>query len=137
MTDSNDRIVERTFEHLASRDWHAFGALLSPDVARIGPFGERVFGRGAYVELMSRGTPGSGDGTQRTTWDVHRVVYARDRRSAFARVTAHVPRSGRELRIEQTLAYELEANGLIARIEVYWRDPRGRPSQVERSTTSD
>lgn len=53
-------------------------------------------------------------------WDVHCVAYTHDRRSAFARVTAHVPRSGRKLRIEQTLAYEIDENGLVSSIEVFW-----------------
>ncbi|HWS47540.1 MAG TPA: nuclear transport factor 2 family protein, partial [Acidimicrobiia bacterium] len=101
MIDSGDGMVEQTFEHLAARDWDSFGALLATDVERIGPFGERVVGRDAYVELMAAGVQrGSDDGGDRTTWDVHRVVYAHDGRSAFARVTAHVPHGGRELRIE-------------------------------------
>jgi hypothetical protein len=37
-----------------------------------------------------------------------------------------VPQTGRELLVEQTLAYELDENGLISRIEVFWGDPRGR-----------
>ena len=133
MIDSGDRRVERTFEYLAARDWDSFGALLAADVERIGPFGERVVGRDAYVELMAAGDQAGAvdDAPERTTWDVHRVVYAPDRRSAFARVTAHVPHRGRELRIDQTLAYELDAHGFISRIEVFWRDPRGRPEQAD------
>jgi hypothetical protein len=125
MIDPGEPIVERTFEHLAARDWNSFGALLSDAIERIGPYGERVIGRDAYVKLMRGDEHSRSEGdTDRTTWDVHRVVYARDRRSAFARVTAHVPHEGRDLLIEQTLAYELDEDGLISRIEVFWRDPR-------------
>ena len=124
---SGEGVVERTFKHLTGRDWDSFRALLSRDVERVGPFGERVLGRDAYVELMAGGEqPTPEDERHRTTWDVHRVAYTQDGQAAFARVTAHVPRNGRELRIEQTLAYELEENGLISRIEVFWRDPRPR-----------
>jgi hypothetical protein len=138
MADSVDGVVEQTFEHLATRDWTSFGALLAADIERIGPFGERVVGRDPYVELMAAGDPPASDDAQdRTTWDIHRVVYASDRRSAFARVTAHVPHGGRELRVDQALAYELDANGLISRIEVFWRDPRGRPRQGRESPTRD
>jgi hypothetical protein len=106
-------------------DWEAFRGVLSPDVERIGPFGERLVGRDAYVELMSgAGQRASDRDRRRTTGDVHRVVYSEDRRSAFARVTAHVPREDQEMMIEQTLAYEIDDNGLISRIEVFWRDPR-------------
>ncbi|HTL84394.1 MAG TPA: nuclear transport factor 2 family protein [Acidimicrobiia bacterium] len=131
MIDSGDGVVERMFEHLANYDWDAFGGFLSTDIERIGPFGERVVGRDAYVELMAGGEPPTPDDDRhRTTWDVHCVAYTQDRRSAFARITAHVPQGGRELRIEQTLAYEIDENGLISLIEVFWRDPRAldRPS---------
>jgi hypothetical protein len=137
MTDSDDRVVEKTFEYLAARDFDSFGTLLAPDVERIGPFGERMVGRDSYVELMASGDRRpSDDERDRTRWDVHRVVYALDRRSAFARVTAHVRRrdGSRELRLEQTLAYELDANGLISRIEVFWRDPGSRPRPEESAT---
>ena len=125
MIESGDAVVETMFEHLAAADWDSFSGLLSVDVERIGPLGERLVGRDAYVELMTGGAPAlPTDDRHRTTWDVHCVAYTDDRRSAFARVTAHVPHSGRELRIEQTLAYQLAENGLISRIEVFWRDPR-------------
>lgn len=125
MIDAGDGVVERMFEHLGAQDWDSFRALLSTDVERIGPFGERVVGRDAYVELMaSAKQPTSDDDRHRTTWDVHCVAYTQDRRSAFARVTAHVPQGDRELRIEQTLAYKIDENGLLSGIEVFWRDPR-------------
>ena len=66
----------------------------------------------------------SDDDQQRTTWDVHCVVLTDDSRSAFARITAHVRRGSRELRIEQVLAYQIDESGLISGIEVFWRDPR-------------
>ena len=118
-------VVETMFEHLAVYDWDSFRLLLSIDIERIGPFGERVVGRDAYVELMAGGAQQSGDDGNRTTWDVHYVAYTHDRRSAFARVTAHVPQP--ELRIEQVLAFQLDENGLICRIEVFWRNPRSGP----------
>ena len=59
------------------------------------------------------------------TWDVHRIVYGPDTRSAFARVTAHVTHDGSDLQIEETLAFTIDEQLLISRIEVFWRDPRG------------
>ena len=123
MVDSGDAVVERMFEHLTARDWDAFGALLSTGVERIGQFGERVVGRDAYVEFMAGGEQPTSD-DDRPTWDVHCVAYTDDGRSAFARVTAHVPQGDRELRIEEVLAYQIDESGLISGIEVFWRDPR-------------
>ena len=60
------------FEHLADYDWDSFRALLSTDIERIGPFGERLVGRDAYVELMTNVGQQPPDG-RRTTWDI-RVV---------------------------------------------------------------
>jgi hypothetical protein len=123
--ESGNGPIETMFEHLATSDWESFGALLAPDVERIGPFGERLVGRDAYVELMAGVEQHASDADRlRTTWDVHRIAYSDDRRSAFARITAHVPHSDRDMKIEQTLAYELDEHGLICRIEVFWRDPR-------------
>jgi SnoaL-like domain len=126
VSDSGKGPVETMHAHLAMYDWEAFRAVLSPDIERIGPLGERLVGRDAYVELMSSaGQEDSDRDRRRTSWDVHRIVYSEDRRSAFARVTAHVPHGeDQDLLIEQTLAYEIDENGLISRIEVFWRDPR-------------
>jgi hypothetical protein len=125
MNDFDDAVVERMFEFLATYDWDSFGALLSPDVERIGPFGERLLGRDAYVQLMAGSAqPTSAEDRHRTTWDVHCIAYTDDRRSAFARITAHVPHDDGNLRIEQALSYTLDENRLISRIEVFWRNPR-------------
>jgi hypothetical protein len=112
------------FEYLAAYDWEGFRALLSLNIERIGPFGERLVGRDAYVELMAGDKHDASDPRPRTTWDLHRVAYSADRRSAFARITAHVPQDNGDQRIEQTLAYDLDETGLISRIEVFWRQPR-------------
>src|SRR6476620_3810155 len=125
MINSGHGSVERMFDNLAAADWDSFAAVLSPEVERIGPFGERLEGRDAYVELMSGGARAtSADDGRRTSWDVHCVAYASDGRSAFARITAHVPRDDQEMQIEQTLAYKLDEDGFITRIEVFWRSPR-------------
>ena len=125
MINAADRTVERMFDHLATADWDAFGALLSTDVERIGPFGERLEGRNAYVELMAGGAQASSaDDARRTSWDVHCIAYTSDGRSAFARITAHVPHVDREMQIEQTLAFKLDEDGFITRIEVFWRQNR-------------
>jgi len=125
MIEPADDVVAKKFEYLATADWGSFGALFSTDVERIGSFGERLVGRDAYVDFMSGGSrPISADDEPRITWDVHCIAYTDDRRSAFARITAHVPQNDRELEVEQTLAYKLDDMGLITRVEVFWRDPR-------------
>ena len=128
MTDDGDGVVEKLFDHLSAGDWHGFGSLLSATVERVGPMGERVVGRDAYVELMAGLESASDDDGPRTTWDVHRIVYGPDTRSAFARVTARVPRPDSELQIEEILAFTIDPDGLVTCIEVFWRDPRSNRS---------
>ena len=122
---TRDGAVERFFQTLIERDWDAFHALLAVDVARVGPQGERLVGRDEYVEYMT-GTASAPDGTQQTTWDIHSVGYGADGRSAFARVTAHIPQW--DLHFEETLAFVIGAEGLISLIEVFWRDPNAEPA---------
>jgi hypothetical protein len=129
MADDAGGVVEKLFDCLSARDWDGFRSLLSPSVERIGPMGERVVGREPYVELMAGPEPASDDEGQRTAWDVHRIAYAPDARFAFARVTARVPGPGRELQIEETLAFTIDPDGLVACIEVFWRDPRSNRSR--------
>ena len=124
MADDVGGVVERLFDRLSVSDWDGFASLLSANVERIGPVGERLVGRDAYLELIAGPESESDDESQRTTWDVHCIAYGPDARSAFARVTARVPRPGQELQIEQTLAFSIDPDGLIACVEVFWRDPR-------------
>jgi hypothetical protein len=124
VVDTGGGVVETMFEHLNAHDWDSFSALLSPDVERIGPFGERVVGRDAYVTLMASAEPSPDDDGERTRWDVHCVAYTSDGHRGFARVTARVPQDGGELRIEEALVYGVGNDGLISGIEVFWRDPR-------------
>jgi hypothetical protein len=55
------------FEHLAAYAWEGFRTPLSPNVERIGPFGERLVGRDAYVELMTGDGHDAADPRPRTT----------------------------------------------------------------------
>ena len=121
MVNAGGEEVERFFDRLTAYDWDAFAALLSPGVERIGFLGDVVIGRDAYVEQMSGGASSASDDRQRTTWDVHDIAYARDGRTAFARITARMPRPHGEVLIEQTLAFKLRADGLISKIEAFWR----------------
>jgi len=84
VTKSDDGAIELLFERLVADDWTGYGQLLSPDVERIGPCGDRMVGRDRLVAMMAD-VPG-------TTWDVHRIVYSPDGKSAFARVTARPAR---------------------------------------------
>ena len=126
MTESAGGVIERLFERLIAGDWTGYGALLAPDVERIGPWGDRTVGRESLVKMMAD-VPG-------TTWDVHRIVYADDGQSAFARVTA-VPARGGLSQFEETLAFMVDDEGLVSLIEVFWQTPWAAPPGLGSTTT--
>ena len=128
MTESAVGIIEGLFDRLIAGDWTGYGALLSPNVERIGPWGDRMVGRDRLLEMMSE-VPG-------TTWDVHRIVYAPDGQSAFARVTAYPARGGLS-QFEETLAFVMNDEGLVSLIEVFWQTPWIAPPSLGSSTTDD
>jgi hypothetical protein len=111
-------VIEQLFDRLAAGDWAGYGALLSANVERIGPWGDRMLGRDRYIELMS-------GPTNRTTWTVHRIAYAPDGRSGFARVTARLgPNQAAPCdHFEETLGFEMDDAGLVCRVEVFWQTP--------------
>jgi len=114
-------VIERLFERLTAGDWAGFGALLSPDTERVGPWGDRMLGRDSYVEMMA-GPRKDGHGT---TWDIHQIVYAPNGRSGFARVTANLgPGLGMPFeQFDQILAFTMDEEGLVCRVEVFWQTP--------------
>jgi len=113
--------VERFFAHLSARDWESLRRILAPELERIGPFGDRVAGRDAYLAMLAEAVPPDYGN------DVHRVTYAPDGCAAFARVTEHLGYPDRTLHLEETYLFGLEENGLVVRIEVFWQTPQYRP----------
>jgi hypothetical protein len=113
--------IERLLDRLTAGDWARYRASLSPDVERIGPYGDHMIGRDRYVDTMA-GPLKDGRGT---TWDVHQIVYASDGQTGFAQVTANLgPGLGMPFeRFDQVLAFTMDADGLICRIEVFWQTP--------------
>ncbi len=109
--------IERFFDRLTARDWESLGALLSSGVERIGPFGDRVTGRERYLDLLEASVPAEYGN------DVHRVTYAADGRSGFARVTEHLTYPDRELHLEEAYSFHIDHGGHISLVEVFWQTP--------------
>ena len=114
-------VIGQLFERLTAGDWAGYGALLSSDAERIGPWGDRLVGRDRYVEMMA-GPLKDGRGT---TWDIHQIVYSSDGQTAFARVTANLgPGLGMpDERFDQILEFTMDGEGLVCRVEVFWQTP--------------
>jgi hypothetical protein len=112
--------VERFFAHLSARDWESLRADLAPEVERIGPFGDRVAGRDAYLAMLAEAVPADYGN------DVHRVTYAPDGRAAFARVTEHLGYPDIALHLEEAYLFGLDEHGVVTRVEVFWQTPHDR-----------
>ena len=112
-----DGAIERFFAHLSARDWAALSVVLAPEVVRVGPLGDEVSGREAYLDLLARSVP------EQYANDVRRIIYAVGGRSGFARVTEHLGYPNHELHLEEAYAFDLDLTGLIRRVDVFWQTP--------------
>jgi hypothetical protein len=117
-----DEVVASFFARLSARDWVALGEVLAEDVERVGPFGDRLTGRELYVAFLA-GTVPEVYGN-----DVHGVVSSPDGRSACARVTEHLAYPERELHLEEAYWFRLDADGAVARVEIFWQTPDRDPA---------
>jgi ketosteroid isomerase-like protein len=113
--------IERFFERLTAQDWEGLAAVVATDVERIGPFGDRVVGRADYVNLLRASVPSD------YANDVHRITYAGDGHSGFARVTEHLHYPDQELHLEEAYWFRVDDDGLLARVEVFWQTPHYLP----------
>jgi hypothetical protein len=128
VSENAEGVIEQIFDRLGAGDWSGYGALLSADSVRIGPWGDRSTGREHLVEMVAMLTPASsGNDSPAPRWDVHRIAYTPDGRSGFARVTAH-PGRGPLSHFEETLLFEIDEEGRVARIEIFWQTPQYAPS---------
>jgi hypothetical protein len=128
VTESAGGVIERLFDRLIAGDWTGYGAQLAADVERIGPWGDRMVGRDRLVEMAAD--------LQGTTWDVHRIVYAPDGQSAFARVTAYPARGGWS-QFEETLAFVVNDEDLVSLVEVFWQTPWVAPPGLGSTMSED
>ena len=128
---AEDDTIERFFTHLTARAWESLAQILSEDVVRIGPFGDAVSGRAQYLDLL-RGTVPSEYGN-----DVHRIMYAPDRRAAFARVSEHLHYAEQDLDLEEAYAFEIDPEGRLTRVEVYWQTPQFDPGAFGSAAASE
>ena len=131
MTQHERGVIERFFDYLTARDWESLATVFSPDVERVGPFGDRALGRERYVDLLAGLVPADYRN------DVHRITYASDRRSAFARVTEHLGYPEQELHLEEAYSFQIGEDDLLSRVEVFWQTPESDPGGFGSATSED
>jgi len=131
VTPSAIETVARYFSCLTAREWSRLGTVLSEEVVRIGPFGDRLSGREAYLDFL-RGTVPTEYGN-----DVARIIGAPDGSAAFATVTEHLRYGEQEFHLDEAYAFELDNEGLICRVVIYWQTPQDDPGGFGSAASGD
>jgi SnoaL-like protein len=113
--------VARFFSCLTAREWSRLATVLSEGVVRIGPFGDELSGREAYLDFLR--------GTVPTDYrnDVARIIGASDGSAAFATVTEHLRYGDQEFHLDEAYVFDLDENGRICRVAIYWQTPQDDP----------
>ena len=106
-------VVERYLRCLVAHDWAGLAAVLSPDVVRVGPFGDTYRPRRPYLEYLSRLMP---------TLKAYRLglerIVARGT-VAVAQLSETMEVDGKPVETKEALVFDVGPDGLIARIEIY------------------
>jgi hypothetical protein len=130
MTSSARDVVKRYFTHLTARDWENLGTVLYEGVVRVGPFGDQLTGRRAYLDFLRTTVPAEYRN------DVLRIIGSPDERFASAKVTEHLHYESGELHLNEAYSFDIGEDRLISRVEIYWQTPQLDPGGFG-SATSD
>jgi hypothetical protein len=112
-----DKVVEGYLEAVATQDWARMRSAIRDDIVRIGPFGDVYEGSQPYVEFLSALMPS----LPGYSMNVARVTYLEANRRAVAELSETVTVDGAPLVTPEVLLFDLDADGLIARIEIFTR----------------
>lgn len=115
-------VVERYFAALAANDWEALAGCLAASVDRTGPYLDRVCGRDAYVAFLAEVIPTLPNYALRVR-KVHRLSDA----SAVVELSEILDVDGVSTEFPEAIFFDLDADGSIARVDVYIKQPGGPP----------
>lgn len=119
MTAAAEATVRRFVDRLSAQDWAGFAGTLAEDVERIGPYGDLVRGRQAYVEFLAAVVSRHPNYAVRE----RRVTAAADGSRAFAEITEVLTLYGVVTEYPEVLAFDLDGAGRISRVGVYMIRP--------------
>jgi limonene-1,2-epoxide hydrolase len=108
--------VRRYLEAMPARRWDVVAACLTPDVERLGPYGDDFRGVEGYVAFL-RATIEALDGYRMR---IDRIV-AVGSAVVLAELSETVTISGAPLETPEALVFDLAPDGLIARVAIFLR----------------
>jgi ketosteroid isomerase-like protein len=107
--------VDRYLACLTRAEWDALPGCLAPSVERIGPYGDVVTGRAPYAAFL-RDTITALSGY---VLDIDRVFEAGS--TVVVELAETVDDGGGRLRTDEAVVFDIDDDGLIARVAVYVR----------------
>jgi ketosteroid isomerase-like protein len=114
-------IVQRYLCAIVEHDWQSFEECLADDVVRIGPFGDTYEPKAPYVEFVSKLMPTLGGYSMR----VDRIVESGD--VVVAELTETVEIGGSVFVTPEALVFDLNSDGLIAKVDIFIKPHRDVP----------
>jgi ketosteroid isomerase-like protein len=106
-------VVERYLDRLVAHDWDGMAACLTPDVVRVGPFGDTYTPRDRYVAFLAELMPH----LMNYSMKVARVIYGDG--VAVAELSETLDVDGAPLETPEALVFDVNDTGRIAHIAVY------------------
>lgn len=103
---------------LQSSDWPALADAVAPDVRRVGPFGDVVEGRAAYVAFLSGLLP-TLKGYRLTVTTVHDLPGG----GAFVELTEAFEVEGRRREFPEAIRFGFDGQGRVAEVVIYTQRP--------------
>jgi ketosteroid isomerase-like protein len=108
--------VRRYLDAMVRGEWDALAACLTPEVERLGPYGDDYHGVDEYVPFLRSTIEALDDYVMR----VDRVVAAGDA-IVVAELSETVTMSGTRLETPEALVFDLAPDGRIARVAIFLR----------------
>ena len=109
-------VVERYLGAMVAGDWEGVAACLSPDVERLGPYGDDYHGVDEYVSFLRRTIESLDDYVMR----VDRVSELGPN-LVLAELSETVTIDGSRLETPEALVFDLAPDGRIARVAIFLR----------------
>lgn len=108
-------LVRRYLVALAEYDWESSAGCLSPDIRRVGPFGDVYEGRDAYLAFLSSLMPTLSG----YRMEVEGVYGTEDGTRVVAELVETVEMNGKTVVTPESLVFDLDDDGRIRGIRIY------------------
>ena len=117
------KVIERYVNALRSQDWDEVSKCVAADVHRTGPYQDVVEGREEYVAFLAGVIPGL------PNYDIRLTRIDRlEGGAALVRLSEFVDMKGVRTEIPEALVFEFDAEGAIARVDVFVKQVAGSSS---------